>query len=103
LNIYWSDGSVCAGFKAELQKTSERLAEKSKDLKEEVYRFELLQGSLARVEAELHASVKQRREAQLLWNDKCSKLEDQLRVRSPCTVALLNGAICGSVIFRGKA
>jgi hypothetical protein len=94
----WECGCSCAGLKAELEKTNERLAEKIKDIKEEVYRFELLQASLARVEAELHASMRQKREAQLTWNDQCSKLEDQLRVRSPVYRSTLIH-VC-SLIFR---
>ena len=69
-----------AGLQAGLGDAKERLAERGADLKESTYRFELLQGAAARGEAELHAAVKARRDAQLVWSEQKRALEAKLQV-----------------------
>lgn len=46
-----------------------------------MYRFELLQGAAARGEAELHAAVKARRDAQLVWSEQKRALDAKLQAR----------------------
>jgi hypothetical protein len=57
-----------------------KLAAKKEELADASSRFDRLQGSKERVEAELLQVVKQRREAQLSWTQKRSELEGRLQV-----------------------
>jgi hypothetical protein len=70
----------CAGLQSEAATTLEKLKVRNKDMKEAVNRLELLQGSKEKVEAELHACIKQKRKAHLAWNEQRSMLDTNLQV-----------------------
>jgi hypothetical protein len=66
--------------KVDFDSMKSKLVAKNEELSDARARFDRLQGSKERVEAELLQSVKQRREAQLSWTVKRTELEDRLQV-----------------------
>jgi hypothetical protein len=71
---------VFSEIKVDFDSVKSKLVTKHEELSDARARFDRLQGSKERVEAELLQAVKQRREAQLSWTVKRNELEDQLQV-----------------------
>lgn len=71
---------MLAEIKIDLDSARASLASKKEELSDARQRFDRLQGSKERVEAELLMVTKQRREAQLSWTEKRTELEGRLQV-----------------------
>jgi chromosome segregation ATPase len=86
---------LCDGAEAhlEVEAAKAKLNSKEQELQDSSARFERLQGSKEKVEAELLQSVRQRREAQLSWNEQRTELEGRLQVhlcpRTMCALATM--------------
>lgn len=75
-----SHGELSAELETEVSTAQAKLQERNKELTDSVGRFELLQGSKDKLEAELHACIHQKRTAQLGWNEQKAALEAEVEV-----------------------
>lgn len=80
---------LCPEIQVDVDSFQSKLATKNEELADASSRFERLQGSKEKVEAELLQVVKQRREAQLSWTEKRTDLEGRLQVLFAVSASLL--------------